>query len=229
MNKKAAYALKRIFGEGMPKHDEIDIRLQQRATDTTCHYIEQSMARVNAVDHPFKVLDISLGEVSVKDGLYLEFGVFGGSTINYIASKVTADVHGFDSFQGLPEFWRDGFDKGTFNRGDTLPQVGKNVVLHKGWFNETIPPFVRDHPQPISFLHVDCDLYSSTVTIFNDLAAQIIPGTVIAFDEYFNYPGWQEGEFKAFQEFTGQHNIKYNYLTYNRKNQQVAVKILSKG
>ena len=228
MNQTVASTLRKVFRTGMdlPKPNEIDLRLQQRATDQTCAYIEQAMTRVNPVATPFKVLEVALSQVTVKDGLYLEFGVFRGSTINFIASKVRAEIHGFDSFEGLPEFWRDGFDKGTFGENPSLPAVASNVILYKGWFNETIPPFVATHRQPIAFLHVDCDLHSSTVTIFENLSAQIVAGTIIAFDEYFNYPGWQEGEFKAFREFVQRRNIRYEYLTYNKKHEQVAVKIL---
>ena len=69
----------------------------------------------------------------------------------------------------------------------------------KGLFDDTLPSFAKTHTQPVSFLHVDCDLYSSTKAIFDILGDQIVEGTVIVFDEYFNYPGWQHHEFKAFQ------------------------------
>jgi hypothetical protein len=55
-----------------------------------------------------------------------------------------------------------------------------------------------------------------------------VEGTVIVFDEYFNYPGWENHEFKAFQEFVEQTNLKYEYLAYNRRHEQVAVKITRK-
>jgi hypothetical protein len=70
-----------------------------------------------------------------------------------------------------------------------LPHVSSNVTLIKGWFDQTLPPFLEKHPAPVSFLHVDCDLYSSTKTIFDSLRTRFRPGTVIVFDEYFNYPG----------------------------------------
>ena len=70
--------------------------------------------------------------------LWLEFGVASGNTINYISKFTNEKVYGFDSFEGLPEKWRDGFDKGAFNRGGYLPKVNDNVELIKGWFNETL-------------------------------------------------------------------------------------------
>jgi hypothetical protein len=52
-------------------------------------------------------------------------------------------------------------------------------------------------------------------------------GTVILFDEYFNYPNWERHEFKAFQEFVSERHVKYTYLAFAR--QQVAVRIDSIG
>jgi len=49
---------------------------------------------------------------------------------------------------------------------------------------------------------------------------------VIVFNEYFNYPGWQEGEYKAFQEFISDTGLSYEYIGYNHLHEQVAVKIV---
>ena len=80
--------------------------------------------------------------------------------------------------------------------------------------------------QPVALLHVDCDLYSSTVTILDNLHKQIVPGTVIVFDEYINYPGWQLDEFKAWQEYVKKHNIRYEYIGRVSKHQKVAVRVV---
>ena len=76
--------------------------------------------------------------------LWLEFGVASGKTINYISKFTNDTVYGFDSFEGLPEKWRNGFDKGCFNRNGNLPKVNKNVTLIKGWFDETLPNFIEN-------------------------------------------------------------------------------------
>ena len=67
------------------------------------------------------------------DTLWLAFGVFHGGTINYISNFTKNKVYGFDSFEGLPEKWRDGFEKGCFNMNGELPQVKENVALIKGF------------------------------------------------------------------------------------------------
>lgn len=180
---------------------------------------------VLSVDSKFKVHDKAIENITIKNGLVLEFGVYQGKTLNYIAKQLNEYyIYGFDSFEGLPEYWIDGFDKGRF-AVDKLPQVENNVKLIKGWFDETLPKFIETKKEKISYLHIDCDLYSSTKTIFDLLGNQIVEGTVIVFDEYFNYPNWENHEFKAFQEFIAKTKKEYKYLTYNYKHQQVAVLI----
>lgn len=102
-----------------------------------------------------------------------------------------------------------------------------NVRLHRGWFDDTLRKWLEDNPGPVAFVHVDCDLYSSTRTIFSLLGARLVPGTVILFDEYFNYPNWEKHEYQAFQEFVADRCVKYSYLGFAR--QQVAVRIDSIG
>jgi hypothetical protein len=199
----------------------ISRRLEERALDSTCEYIEKTMSSVKPQKSVFEVLDYAIQATTIE-GLVCEFGVFSGRSINHIASKISRTIHGFDSFEGLPEFWRDGFDKGAFEM-NTLPRVLANVELHKGWFEHTLPQFIQDHSEIITLLHIDCDLYSSTKTVFEYLGNRIVRGTVIVFDEYFNYPFWQQGEFKAFQEFISDYNLQYRYLTYNLNHEQVAV------
>ena len=103
------------------------------------------MPTVESFDSDFSLLEHSLQAAAEMDGLYCEFGVASGRTINFIAERAPdRTIHGFDSFEGLPQDWRSGFRKGTF-RMDGLPAVRSNVELHQGWFNETLPAFVEQH------------------------------------------------------------------------------------
>jgi Macrocin-O-methyltransferase (TylF) len=228
-----AYAKQKVYSvvRNMLRANSKDIEGQMNriAGEQTARFVMENMPKVKTFRDRFALMDYSLQSVDPKmDGLYCEFGVWRGATINYIASRTDHTIHGFDSFEGLPEDWRSGYYKGTFDV-DGLPKVSKNVVLHKGWFNESLPGWVKENPGPIAFMHLDADLYSSTKTVFDILADQIVPGTVIQFDEYFNYPGWQDGEYKAFQEFVESRDIKFEYLGYCDLDEQVAVRILSVG
>jgi predicted O-methyltransferase YrrM len=209
-----------IYASG---HD-ITLELQRRALMSTVDYIQLKMNNVDSVSSSFELLNKSLLKVDTN-GLICEFGVFSGCSINHIAKQIKQVIYGFDSFEGLPERWRDGFTIGHFKVAH-LPKVESNVTLIKGWFDQTLPKFLQEYIEPINFLHIDCDLYSSTKTIFELCVNRIHSGTVIVFDEYFNYNGWENGEYKAFQEFVRANNIEYQYLGYNRFHEQVAVIIL---
>lgn len=108
-----------------------------------------------------------------------------------------------------------------------LPRVRDNVILHKGWFSEFLPTWINKYRGPILFLHIDADLYSSTKTVLDLLADRMTPGTIIQFDEYFNFPNWKHnGEFRAFQEFVEKYKVEYDYIGYTKGDgMQVAVKI----
>ncbi len=203
---------------------DIEAELQRRALADTADFVHQHLAQVDSTESNLEVLTRGLKEVGTKQGLYLEFGVFSGRTINHIAEQVDQAVYGFDSFEGLPERWRDTLGAGHF-KVDALPQVRSNVTLVKGWFDKTLPEFLKNHAGEVAFLHVDCDLYSSTRTIFDFLGSRLKPGAVIVFDEYFNYPGWRDGEYKAFQELVERNGLKFEYLNYNRKGEQVCLRI----
>ena len=151
------------------------------------------------------------------DGIYAEFGVNEGGTISYIAKqKPAATIHGFDSFEGLPEDWSgNAMYAGYFNRKGRLPKVPSNVTLHRGWFKDSVPKFASTQTQPAAFLHIDCDLYSSTADIFASLGERIVPGTVLMFDEYFNYPNWQAHEHKAFMEFQASTGKTFKTIGYS--------------
>jgi hypothetical protein len=209
---------------------DIQMELQKSALHSTVSYIEQRMLQVETVTSVTALLDVALAQVS-RPGLYMEFGVAEGYTLNHIASKMSPHlVHGFDSFEGLPEFWVElvdtSYGKGAFDRKGATPSVRPNVQLHVGWFDQSLPEFLTTTAEEVAFIHVDCDLYSSTKIIFDQLGDRIKPGTVIAFNEYFNYPGWQHHEYKAFQELVEAYNLRYEYLTYNRMGLEVAVKIV---
>ena len=198
-------------------------QMWQLAGKESAVFATEKMAKSESLPDAAALREFALKRAG--DGLYLEFGVFSGASINQIAKlKPEHTIYGFDSFEGLPETWRDDFETGMFKK-DSLPEVEKNVVLVKGWFNESLPGFLAEHPGNCAFIHVDCDLYSSAKTVFTLLAERIVPGTVIVFDEYFNYPSWQEHEHRAFTEFLKEHERECDYFGFVGSHQQVAAMI----
>jgi hypothetical protein len=159
--------------------------------------------------------------VSDSSGLWLEFGVYDARTIDRI-SKYTDKpiIFGFDSFEGLPSDWygrTDGnFKAGTFSLNGNLPRVDSHVTLIKGWFSDTLPKFIKEHDMPISFIHVDSDIYSSAKDIFDNLKQNIINGCIIVFDELLAYPGFEMHEWKALSEFVEDNNIEFEWIGSNQ-------------
>lgn len=105
------------------------------------------------------------------------------------------------------------------------PNVKKNVILHNGYFKNTLPEFSKNNDQKIAYMNIDCDLYSSTKTVFNNLGDKIQKGTIIHFDEYLNFPSWREHEFKVWSEFVEENNVKFDYIAAGEKG-MVSVKVL---
>jgi len=145
-------------------------------------------------------------------GLWLEFGVCSGRTINLISTNTENKVYGFDSFFGLPEDWGNHQKKGEYSRNGNLPFVNDNVELVVGLFNDTLDDFLKEHLEPVAYLHLDADLYSSTKYVLDKLENRIVTGTVISFDEIYNYPEYRDHEIKAWVEFVNKKNISYDWI-----------------
>ena len=174
--------------------------------------------------HVFETLAFALERATV-DGMVLEFGVRFGTSIRFLASRMTGPLHGFDSFEGLPESWGHN-PAGVYSTAGKLPEVPSNVRLHAGWFAETLPGFVAENPGLVRFMNVDCDIYSSTKTVLDHLAPRIVPGSIIVFDEYLMTGGWREDEYRAFQEAVSRQGWHYKYLAFSLITRQAVVEIL---
>lgn len=162
------------------------------------------------------------------DGVACEFGVSKGTTISQIANHFNTEVvYGFDSFEGLPEDWplNNYFSvpQGRLSLGGSLPDVPNNTSLVKGWYNETLPEWLKNNQKNIKFLHLDSDLYSSTLTVLNLCNSLIVPGTVIQFDEFYPwgedlldiFTKWEEWEYKALKEWTENNDREFEPLHRN--------------
>ena len=209
-----------------PKNlDYVTIAWMMAAMQSADYMVRHMMNAQNLVER-MALLDFAIDQC-VVEGLVLEFGVYYGESLGAIARRTPQSVHGFDSFEGLPEDWTYYQKRGRFGLDGKVPKLSEsNIELHKGWFDATLPPFLETHPGAVRFLHIDCDLYSSTRTVLELLAPRIVSGTVILFDEYLNYPGWQDHEFKAFHEFVGARAIRYRYAGFASAGSSVALQVL---
>jgi len=233
MFRKLIHEFISVFSNKLIKSQfDLSVQFRLRATNETLDYIQKNMSSAImflSTENFFRYL-ISKTK---KNGSFLEFGVWKGRSITItsklIGGSILKTVHGFDSFEGLPEDWF-GYDdiKGRFSLDGKLPEVPKNVKLHKGRFHETLPKFLVENDESVAFLHIDSDLYSSAKTVLNLLRERIVVNTIIVFDDYFNYPNWQKGEFMAFQEFVKENNIHYEYMGFTH-DKAAAVRVTQKN
>lgn len=200
---------------------------ERQAALSSAAWAGRAMPTARVFHDPVSTLRHAL-EIAPRGGMALEFGVFTGRSLTEIAAaREGRDVYGFDSFQGLPEDYRPHVRRGAF-AVDRRPEVaGAELVV--GWFADTLPGFLATHPGPVDLLHVDGDLYSSAVTVLGLVGPRLRPGSVLIFDEFFNYPGWERHEFRAWQEWLERTGAQAEYAAYTGNNEQVVVRITRTG
>ncbi|MBW4719624.1 class I SAM-dependent methyltransferase [Saccharothrix obliqua] len=198
---------------------------EREAAADSARFVRDEMTAAPHFDHPRATLEHALTLVEAR-GMALEFGVYAGATLEVIASALAGrEVYGFDSFQGLPEHWRSGFPAGAFDVPRPPDVRGAELVV--GWFDETLPGFLDRHPGPVAFLHVDSDLYTSARTVLDLVGPRLVEGSVVVFDEFFNFPGWRDHEYRAWTEYAERAGVAFRYAGYTYDHEQVIVKITS--
>ena len=196
-------------------HNVLDV-LERRAVQESADYIVAAMPEALALRSREALWDFAIRNAE-HQGLWLEFGVFKGYSVNYLARRTDARVFGFDSFQGLQEDWKGvGHTRGTFDLAGRLPRVRANVSLLPGWFSDTLPGFLAANPSPVSLLHLDCDTYEATVQVLGLVIDRLTPKTVIIMDDYVGFWGYRDGQFRAWAEFVAAHGLNYRYAAFNR-------------
>lgn len=160
---------------------------------------------------------------------YLEFGVAGGTSFMW---WIKANQHpgsrffGFDTFEGLPEDWHF-FKKGAFSFDTPLLEDARGTFI-KGLFQDTVYKFLDnyrvnvDSPEATRVLHLDADLYSSTLFALTMLAPFLRNGDILLFDE-FNIPNH---EFAAWNDFVRSYYIKYEVIGSVNNFYQTAIKVI---
>jgi len=185
--------------------------------------LKKSIGSFYRMDHIYDVLkefkkhykgNFSIIEFGVADGYSFTKKLYA---VRYLKMEDRIMVHGFDTFEGLPDKtsqadhslvvgsgWRKGHYEGRY---DNLMKYCRGKYrkfrLHKGLFEETITDDFLEalRGQPPILIWVDCDYYSSTRVIFERLIPYMPTGCVIYFDDiYFNFSSRFTGEMKAVWE-----------------------------
>lgn len=121
----------------------------------------------------------------------------------------TPTFYGFDTFNGMPDNseGEDTLAPGSFQ--SSIAHVSRRcaiadlrhptVRLIPGLFAETKEQI---GPNQAAIVHIDCDLYGSTVDALDAIAPRLTQGTVLLFDDYNLFRAdKQRGERRALAEF----------------------------
>jgi hypothetical protein len=172
-----------------------------------------------------RIIDVP-GDI-VEGGVFHGGGLFAWARMAQIFNPLSKRrVVGFDTFDGFPaaaaQLEYDRQSGAAANEENVeLPrpsvermmqsaramQVEHRIELVPGDATTTIAEYVRDNPGfRIALLNLDFDMYDPTIAALRHLFPLIVPGGVIAFDDYA-IRGW--GESDAVDEFFAQRPVRY--------------------
>jgi predicted O-methyltransferase YrrM len=202
-------------------HSYIVLEQELRTTGMDCSGPEMRHDQVTRE----RMFDL-LAAARVPEGDILEFGVYQGSSLQLFAERFpTRRIYGFDSFEGLPDDWWTR-PRGTFKTA--VPQLAeRNVTLVPGLFEDTVEPFLSEWSGTAAIVHVDCTLYSSTMACLPAVLPRCREGTIIIFDEYYNYSEFTRHEWRAWQELRHGYELTAPCLAYDSR--RVAFQITDLG
>ncbi|HEY8382232.1 MAG TPA: TylF/MycF/NovP-related O-methyltransferase [Microvirga sp.] len=164
-------------------------------------------------------------------GDYVEFGCCHATTFR-LAFQESRKVNyaprlwAFDSFAGFPDSadehpaWVPGGMAMSQERFVGLLDYHKvprgEYSIVPGFYDQSLTtPEADSYCQDICLAYIDCDMYESSVSVFDFLKPRLKHGMIIALDDYYCF--WPEGvagERVAFLEFAQQVQDEYNFLPH---------------
>lgn len=166
----------------------------------------------------------------LKGGIdYLEFGAAGGYSLRWWVENnkdPRSRFIGFDTFTGLPENW-DNVPKGTFSSEGRVPDIKDNRCKYEiGLFQDTLFGFLeRFKLERKTVVHIDCNLYSSTLFVFTSLAPKIKKNDIIILDDFGSIMHPTHG-FRAFCDFISAYKLNYKLIGASNFYRQIAIKLI---
>jgi hypothetical protein len=164
-------------------------------------------------------------EIQNQEIDYLEFGVASGIAFKWWVEKNKNPqnrFYGFDVFTGLPEDFGVMKKKHYNTEGQTPKIDDSRVVFVKGLFQDSLPSFLVDYKSnKRKVIHMDADLYSSTLFVLTRLIPLLNKNDIIIFDEF----GVPTHEFRAFSDIVSSYHLKYELLAAINNYLQIAIKL----
>jgi len=184
-------------------------KLRDQSVVESAQFIERESSIQNSIPHFFDSFHDVISFVSEKliSGDIYEFGVAEGATIVQLSRQFpNRRIIGFDNFQGLPEDWPGTkLKRGAF-KVNALPSFPHNVEIVVGDIHQTAP---NGKYHSIAFVHVDVELFSTGLSVFNALKPNLKRGTLLLIDDFHSYPFWQQGLAKAFAQVFSRDSFEY--------------------
>lgn len=189
------------------------------------------------VEDTFKYLD------KLPKGNLLEFGIFNGNTMNRlikgaeVANQPFVEVHGFDSFIGLPKE-AEGVEQNPewpekafsvshdFNLNSVQEAMEfvrgrierKDINFYPGFFSVSLTDELgKSLENTCSYLHVDVDIYSSSWQVLDWIFTHRVMkhGGIIRYDDFISTKLYKGGNSLAHIDALRKHRFMVNPLSIN--------------
>jgi Methyltransferase domain len=171
-----------------------------------------------------------LNEIYFEDGKqavdYFEFGVYQGQSMAFwsgLNTHPSSRFFGFDSFEGLPEDWKNGNLAGSYSARGKIPATDDaRVRFIVGWIQTSLPAFLACHEprNPVLILN-DSDLYSSTLYSLSTMNALTPPGTIVILDDFYD----PLHQYRALHDYASAYMRQFEIIAATREFTQAAVQI----
>ncbi len=156
---------------------------------------------------------------------YLEFGVYQGNSLKWWVGRIpdlSSRFVGFDTFSGLPEAWSE-IPQGTFTTQGRLPDIkDPRCSFEVGLFQDTLPEFLQTfRAEQKTVVHLDADLYSSTLFVLTTIGNRLKKGDLLLFDDFAS----PLHEFRAFDSFVDSFYVQYELIGAMNNHRQICIKL----
>jgi len=156
---------------------------------------------------------------------FLEFGVSKGESLKWWLKQIKNShslFWGFDTFNGIPEAWGT-VKSGSYTNDGNIPYVEDDRCrFYVGLFQETIKKFLNENVlQQRLVVHLDADLYSSTLFCLFSLGPYFKKDDILIFDEF----DVTTHEFKAFIDFQSCFSLPYTVIGESNNFNKIVIKI----
>lgn len=218
--RKCFRILNYIIPSEFRQHTQLEKKLSEIVIEETIENFKQKFEKAFLSTDKFGIREFAIQQALSQDlsceFFYLEFGTFEGRGANFFA-KFVKKFYTFDSFTETMNNYEQGHT--TTNQSFKLkkiPKLKKNVVIVKGFVQDTVDAFLNQNNPKINFVHFDLADYPSTLFVLKKIKPFLKKNSILIFNNFYNYVGWKNGEYKALNQVLA--NDEYRYIGFCLRN-----------